>query len=254
MRLLWGAVLLGLGVPAAAHDFWIEVDGNRATFKIGEASKPEPWKLKRERVVALRSIGPQGVSDQQAGIVEGEPGSATLTLSGAGTHLVTLESTPAEIALPAGEFNDYATHEGLTAVLQWRAAHGQSAMPGRELYARRAKAMVQIGPRKTDNVLRPVGLTLEIVAARHPAAGESFPVRVYFRGKPLAGATVRAESLDRPSVNSQAVSDSAGRATFSISASGRWKIATVWSVPIANNTRADFDTQFASLTFTIGNR
>lgn len=248
--------------PAAAHDFWIELDRSKvaadeavltASFKIGEAANPEDWNTRVERIVALRSYGPDGkVRDQQAEITPGEPGSATIRLEGEGTHIVTLESTPSESDLPAAEFKDYAKHEGLAAVLAWREANGQSAKNGRELYARRAKALVQLGSKPSDTVSAPLGLSLEVVPERNPLLlkdGEPLPVRLYYRGKPLAGAMLRAEPLSAATPSASQITDSEGRARFALPRPGKWKIATVWSTPIVGNPKADFDTLFASLTF-----
>lgn len=255
------ALILALTTaPAVAHDFWIETgkaleqNGEAelaASFHVGTAAEPEGWDLRRERIVALRSFGPGGVRDQQAEIVPGKPGRATFRLRGAGTHVITLESAPVESDLPPAEFNDYVAHEGLTAVQDWRASNAQSGARGRETYARRAKALVQIGGRPSD-VSRPLGLSLEIVPERNPLflrPNEALPVLIYFRGRPLAGARVECESLDRLAPSTTATSDAHGRANCAIARKGRWKVATVWSVPVTANPRADFDTLFSSLTF-----
>lgn len=256
-----GLALSMWAAPAAAHDFWIESDRFQAkeneavitaSFRIGTAAEPEDWTLRPERIVALRSFGPGGVTDQQAESVSGKPARATIRLQGVGTHIVTLESTPAEIDLPAAEFNDYIAHEGLTAVRDWRAKNGQSNARGREIYARRAKALVQLGGPPTDTVSRPIGLSLEIVPERNPLMlwpDEALPIRVYFRGKLLPGARIECESLDQMGPSTSGQTDANGRASCAVVRKGRWKVATVWSVPITGNPRAEFDTLFSSLTF-----
>ena len=259
--------LLGLGLlvcaatPAIAHDFWIETDKvwtkeseavTIATFRVGTAAEPEEWTLRRERIVALRSFGPNGIQDQQADIMPGKPARAILRLKGSGTHVVTLESAPTESDLPADEFNDYVEHEGLNEVRDWRAKNAQTGARGREVYARRAKALIQLGPRPTDTVSRPLGLSLEIVPERNPLMlrpNEALPLRLYFRGKPLASARFECESLDGLGPSTIGTSDANGRANCAIIRKGRWKVATVWSVPITGNPHAEFDTLFSSLTF-----
>lgn len=253
--------LLCLATPAVAHDFWIEFADMDAAgqdaaltafFKVGTAAEPEDWNLRRERIVALRSFGPGGVTDQQAEIVAGQPGSAKIRLAGEGTHIVTLETAPAESDLPAGQFNDYVEHEGLTAVRDWRIANGKANENGRETYARRAKAIVQLGTKLSDGATQRLGLSLEVVPELHPfALGQEgkLPVRLYFRGKPLAGAHLDCESLDGVLPPAQSTTDAEGRAACTIKRKGRWKISTVWSVPISGNDRAEFDTLFSSLTF-----
>jgi uncharacterized GH25 family protein len=258
------ALWLALAIPATsanAHDFWIAPEiyvakGKaaeiKATFRVGNAAAPEDWATKVERIVALRSISAEGVVDQQLALVPGQPGSVTLRFARAGSHIVTLESTPAEITLSPKEFNEYLDHEGLSTIREWRTKNGQSDQPGRELYARRAKAIIQIGKRISKHVTRPVGLSLEIVPERNPhdlKAGEMLPVRLYFRGKPLAGAILNCEALQPLGEPVTAQTDSEGRARFAVTRTGSWKIATVYSVPISGNLRADFDTLFASLTF-----
>jgi uncharacterized GH25 family protein len=261
MRLFVAAYLASTAAPSFAHDFWIELDRPvvaeksavlQARFKIGSAGEPEDWNTRRERIVALRSVGPDGVRDQQAEIVPGEPGSATIRLSGAGSHVVMFESTPSEIELAPAEFNDYLEHEGLTAIRDWRSQNGQTDKPGREIYARRAKAIVQLGGKPTDTVSTPLGLSLEIVPERNPLAlktGQDLPLRLYYRGAPLAGAKLVCEAIAPAGLSFNATTDENGRAHFAIPHTGRWKIATVWSTPISGNPRADFDTLFASLTF-----
>ncbi len=256
------AVLLLMAAPTHAHDFWMAPERYtapedaakvRAVFRIGTAAEVEDWDTKHEKIVALRSIGPDGVTDQRAHVTIGQPGSVLVHLQGRGTHIITLESTPSEIELPAAEFNDYLDHEGLTLIRDWRAKNGQSDKPGREQYARRAKALVQLGDGPTDMVTRPVGLSLEIVPERNPLTlkpGEALPVRLYFRGEPLAGARLELESLSAVSGSNMALTtDAEGRARFTLPHKGNWKIATVWSVPVQGNPRVDFDTLFGSLTF-----
>lgn len=249
--------LLVVAAPVAAHDFWMEAqksEGGKATiaFRIGTAEDPEDWTVRRERIVALRSFGPDGVQDQQADIVAGKPGSATVNIVNNGSHVVTLETVPVESDLPAAEFNDYAAHEGLSEVLAWRQSNGQMELNGRESYARRAKAIVQVGSNTTDNVTRVLGLSLEIVPETNPLAptgGKKLPIRLYFRGKPLSGALVHCESLDGFAPRYETKTDADGRMQCPIERKGRWKVATVWSVPVSGNARVDFDTLFSSLTF-----
>ena len=261
MKLATYVVLLAISAPATAHDFWIAPEHYRlrgkeadvrANFSIGFAAKPEDWNTKIEKIVAVRSFGPDGVSDQQAEITPGQPGLVMLHLKGAGSHVITLESVASDIDLPAAEFNEYLDHEGLGPIREWRKRNGQDAANGRETYARRAKAIVQIGARATDTVSRPLGLSLEIVPERNPLmlkVGDALPLRLYFRGKPLAGAKLEAENLENAAPSMTVTTDSDGRARLSMPHRGSWKVATVWSVPITGNPRADFDTLFASLTF-----
>jgi len=253
----------GLAAPLSAHDFWIDLPSHRATsgapiqlrLSIGDVGAVEPWETLWRKIVSLRAYGPGGVTDQQGGIMpttKADPGGALIALTGAGTHVVAFESYQSESDLPAAEFNDYAVHEGLTPALEKRKADGTSETRGRELYSRRAKALVQIGDRPTDDAIRPIGQTLEIVPERNPyalAAGDPLPVRVYYRGAPLVGASVTMERLDAaPAPRKPQRTDMDGRTRFAFEKKGRWKVNVVWTQPI-NHPRADYDTIFSSLTF-----
>lgn len=258
------AALMLLPTAASAHDFWIATTKYRLPaagtarieFKIGDEAKPEPWKLKPEKVVALRTHSPQAMTDQQAMIVpmvDKTPGYADLVLTEPGTTLVAFESTQSMSDLPASRFNPYVAHEALTLVAAERARTGSTGKPGRETYSRRAKALFQIGDSPTDQVLKPVGHTLEIVPEINPyalGADRRLPVRVFYRGKPLPGAQV--SLLDQRGNGTPAadvVTDSEGRAAFEVPAKSAWRLNVVWSTPVEGNPKAQFDTVFASLTF-----
>ncbi len=80
--------------------------------------------------------------------------------------------------------------------------------------------------------------------------GQTLPVRIVYEGRPLAGALVKLTNLDfdtRPV--EMHLSDRAGRAAFSVPHHGAWLINVIWTKPIRDNPKADFDTTFSSLTF-----
>lgn len=260
-------LVLGGGGAAVAHDFWIEPAQFQVTsgrpvslrFLIGEPGKVEHWATEWRKVVSLQDIGPDGVTDLLATIrplAGATPGldrpDAVVILTRPGTHLVAFTSSLATSDLDAAAFNDYARHEGLALVIADRARNGREAARGRELYSRRAKALIQVGPRATDTVSRPIGQALELVPEHNPALpGSDRPlvVRVWFHGTPLAGASVVLEKLGAGAVHgTPLISDASGRVTFPRPSAGRWKLNTVWSYPI-DDPRADYETIFASLSF-----
>lgn len=258
------AALLSISTAALPHDFWLmptefwlSRPGEVAIeFNIGDGAAPEPWNLRWENIVALRSHGPAGVDDQQASIAtrtEQSPGSAAVRLATRGTHVIAFESNPSLSDLEAEDFNSYAKDEGLTAVIAERESTGTTGRNGIETYARRGKALIQVGKKLTDQILKPVGHALEIVPERHPygpGAEVRLPVQVLFRGRPLAGAKVSLIDLrsdGEPLVD--IVTDANGRAVFVVPRRSAWRLNTVWSVPVPGSLRADFDTIFTSLTF-----
>lgn len=258
------AVLLTMTSQANAHDFWLmpadfhlkEPGSTGVRILIGHGTEVDPWSLRWDRVVSLRSYAENGIIDQQPSInpnAESFPSGAETKFDAPGTHILAFEGYHSFSDLEAERFNDYAEKEGLALVLAEREKGGTTGKPGRELYSRRAKALVQVGDNVTDNALRPVGHTLEIVPDRHPYALDAdrrLPVRVLFRGKPLENALIDLTDLDsgdEPMAGQRTGAD--GRAVFEIPNRGNWKINVIWSVPNPGNNRAEYETIFSSLTF-----
>ena len=261
MRNRLAGVLLLIATPVAAHDFWIEPTRFQATagvpekliVQVGHGTDRARWGGGLARVVRFDIVDANGGRDARSALTLGGAADATLSF-GQGTSIVVMETNHARSDLPALRFNDYAKVEGLTPILVARAATKRDDTPGREIYSRRAKALVHIGSRvKRGDATRPVGLTLEIIPQINPYAlkpGEAFPVRVVYQGKPLAGATVKLNNLEFD-VKPVAVklTDATGNVVFDVPRTGRWQLNVVWSKPVTDNPAADFDTTFSSLTF-----
>lgn len=259
-------VVAGLGVAtsAIAHDFWIQPQVFAApvatqlplTIFVGHAQFRQRWGVAAGRIVRFDDLSADGRRNRRAEVhTDSGAEDARFGFAKAGVHMLVMESTHAFSELPSIRYNDFAKVEGLTPAIAYRTANGLNDMPGREMYSRRAKALVQIGSGSSDDafVTRPVGMTLEIVPLHNPltlAAGEALPVQIYYNGKPLAGALVKLTNLDfdaRPIA--QKLSDANGKASFVVPRPGKWLINTIWTAPITGNPKADFDTTFSSLTF-----
>ncbi len=259
------AGLLFVAAPAAAHDFWLQpsrfwtAPSVRVplTIQVGHGPARQRSPMPAARVTAFQSIGPEGRLDRSRELHLGQPRSdADLAFASPGTHVVLFSSNLAPSNLPAIRFNDYAKVEGLTAVIRHRVASGTTDAAGRELYARRAKALVQVGnpgTRAQPHVTRQVGLTLEIVPERNPYApggASALPVRIFYKGRPLAGALVKLTDLDADDKPVEThLTDRAGRAVFRLPRQGEWQMNVVWSEPLRTSRAADFLTIFSSLTF-----
>ena len=258
------AFCVGLALPAWSHDFWLQPARFTIpvgavvpmTIQVGHGKDRTRWSGDLERVRVFVDVGSRGRTDQKAALKQGVEHDGLLSFPAAGVQVLAFESTHASSILPAIRFNTYLQAEGLTPALALRARQGQGGAPGREVYSRCAKAIIQVGAKAagSENYLTtPVGLTLEIVPERNPYRlhpGEDFPVRVFYQGRPLAGATVMLTSLE---FDSRAVAthltDQNGRTAFDLPRVGTWLVNVLWTRPIQGNPGADFDTTFSSLTF-----
>lgn len=258
--------LTALALPglALAHDFWIQPNafwlapGGTTTMSIlvGHGSFRSKSLIEANRITRFDRFGPDGHSDRRAELRLGSAtADTTLHFGPAGEYMFALATNATASELPGLRFTDYLKAEGLTPALTLRAQAGTTDAPGRELYSRRAKALIQVGSGGKASAIatQRIGLSLELVLERDPyalPAGADLPVRVFFEGKPLAGGTVKLNNLDfdeRPLATR--ITDGAGRALFRVPRIGNWQLNVVWTKPITGNPKADFETTFSSLTF-----
>ncbi len=251
--------------PVFAHDFWLQpvrfimaVPGAvPMLIYVGHGAARERWGVGIDRVVQFKSSGPDGLIDRKSSLtLDGPQVDAVIPLAKRGSYVLVFQSLASTSDLPFLRFNDYVTTEGLTPISTNRERTGTQKSNGRELYSRRAKAIVQIGPVDAAGAMRvtkPVGLSLEIVPDRHPLLlkpGEKLPVRVLFNRRPLGGALVKLTDLDADAVAVATMkTDASGRASFMIPHKGKWQLNIVWSEVVSGNPAADYVTTFSSLTF-----
>lgn len=250
--------------PAAAHDFWLQPVRFQAarqseipvTLQIGHGQFRQRWGIGLERILLLKDFGPTGTRDLRGDFRTVGDADMVTRFTADGVHALVLQTAYAQSELPAIRFNDYIKAEGLSAIIAARARSRATGQSGRERYSRRAKALVQVGSSTAANArlaTQALGMKLEIVADRNPYAlgpDRMLPVHVLYKGQRLAGATVMLTSLefdDKPI--SQAITDARGQAVFRVPPVGDWLLNVLWSEPVLNDPKADFDTTFSSLTF-----
>ena len=242
--------------PAA---FWIPIGGTvPVSILVGHGKDRENWGVRSDRILLLRSKGPDGrVVDLKPLIGRGTAAAAIpLQFATPGTHLLAMQSSGASSDLPAARFNDFLKEEGLTPAIVHRQKTGATGRPGRELYSRRAKALLQVGradPKAQSPATDRLGFTLEIVPERSPyglGPAEALPIRVFYEGRPLSGALVKLTNLDADAKPAAARrTDRSGRAQFRIPSRGKWLLNVLWTKPVASNPKADYETIFSSLSF-----
>jgi hypothetical protein len=265
MRILVAGLALWLSSGACAHDFWVQPSRFQVqpgapvpvTVQVGHGADRERWARGLDRIVSLVVVGPGGRQDIRGSFRAQAPNADMMPVfDQRGLHVLAIHTTHAQSELPAARFQEYAELEGLTPALTLRARTGRTGIPGREIYSRRAKALIQVGAptgRPQPLATRPVGLTLEIVPDRDPYAlgrDRRLPVHVLYNGTRLAGATVKLTNLvnDAKPLATE-VTDASGRAVFLVPQTGAWLLNVVWTRPITGDPRGDVATIFSSLTF-----
>jgi uncharacterized GH25 family protein len=265
----FATLLMGLiyGVPAEAHDFWVQPAQywlqpqipSSITLQVGHGPFRQRSPIPFSRILRFEAIGSDGVGNDLRGTLHlgGSADDGSVTFSQPGAYVLVLETdNRAQSHLPAIRFNDYLKVEGLTPALDQRERLHKTDRDGSENYSRQAKAIVQIGPPDANSqiqVTRPLGLPLEIVLEASPYARpqpRALPIRVIYEGQFLEGALVKLTHLENDAVPLEThVTDSTGRATFVMPTEGNWLLNVIWTKPLPGSRETDFETIFSSLSF-----
>lgn len=240
--------------PSWGHDFWIEPHrfhtNPSETLAIdlligerfrGDAIIPAP------RLVAAFRVHQEGNVWDVVQLPHGSTAGLT-RIRERGLAVVEYQGHPKPIVLKAPVFNQYLQEEGLDHVLAARAAKDQTQTPGRESYARCAKALIRVG-QSHDGWNQRLGHRLEFVFRTNPfdPSGETVAV-LLFEGEPLAGTKVVAMAKNQPGQMHQSRTDPEGEVRFHLSGEGPWLLKTVHMVPHPED-GTDWSSVWASITF-----
>jgi len=261
------ALLLCFASSVQAHDFWVQPTQywlrpravTPLTLQVGHGPFRQRSPLPSGRITRFAAISSNGAAIDLRGNLHlgSDTEDGELNFAAPGTYVLVLETDDqAQSHLPAIRFNDYLKVEGLTPALEQRARTQRLDWDGSENYSRRAKSIVQVGPPGVGSqaqVTRPLGLALEIVPEASPYAQPrpaSLPVRVFYEGRPLAGALVKLTDLEHDAEPLEShLTDHTGRASFIMPESGSWLLNVIWTKPLPSSRDTDFETTFSSLSF-----
>ncbi len=267
-------LLLGTcySASSAAHDFWLQPKEfwlrpgieSSMTLQVGHGAFRQRSPIPSSRITRFAAIAPDGTTiDLMSALHLGASADdGLLTFAKPGTYVLVLETdSRAQSHLPAIRFNDYLKVEGLTPALLLRERLHRMDTNGSESYSRRAKSILQVGPAAVDSqsqVTQPIGLPLEIVPEASPYAlprPSALPVRVFYEGRPLAGALVKLTHLEDDAAPLEMhLTDSNGRASFTAPQEGSWLLNVIWTKPLGESLATDFETVFSSLSFGFSSR
>lgn len=254
---------------AGAHDLWLEPSSFRPAqgepvavrVRVGEHFQGDPVPRNSARIERFAAIVPgQSVpGDRELELplkgAEGADPAGQATLPVPGTWILVYDTNHAAAELAAEKFEPYLREEGLESIIALRAERGQSKAPSREIYSRCAKSLVVVGTESGGSAQghdRVLGLPLELVPEASPAAlpaGGELPVLLLYRGEPLAGALVVAMRKDQPTQKVSARTGKDGRVRLRLDRPGDWLVKAVHMVPAPQESGADWESFWASLTF-----
>lgn len=243
-----------------AHDFWIEPStfhpavGSTvaARLMVGQGFRGEP--LPRNPALILKFVLASEAGETPVGGRAADDPAGTVTIASAGLQLLGYRSANSFVSLEGKKFEDYLRDEGLEKIVAERARRGESQKPSRELFSRCAKALLQTPESGPSGFDRALNFTLELIPEKSPYAvhpGDELPIRLLFEGKPLEGALVAALPYEHPEQRLSERTDSKGRVRLRLPQGGVWLVKAVHMVaaPAAEESRADWQSLWASLTF-----
>ena len=264
LTLLAVIFLSGIGLPAAAHDTWMQprrtmvLPGTIAQIDLTSGDKFAAFDaaIKPDRVATARARLSGKTVDVQLGGPEKKSLELRVPLSDPGIATIWLSLAPKSIELNRKEVQHYLDEIGAPELLTqaWHGAKGSK--PWREIYSKHAKTFVVVGRPgrvKADRSWsEPVGMPLEIVPEKDPTmlrAGDEFPVRVLRNGAPLGDFSL---GIVREGKTNRALkkTDAAGRAVFRVARSGKWLLR---GTELRSSTKSgtDWESDFTTLSFEV---
>lgn len=257
------ALLLALSLSLAAHDLYLKpaqftlAAGAKSAveFHNGESFPSSDVPPVLERLRDTEVVTPSGKTPLANVRIQGKAGIADFVAPAAPAFFLTARTIPNFIELDARKFDEYLHHENLNSIAKWRAEHGESNKPGREMYSKYVKALVHTGA-PSDFATKPIGMPIEFVPLVDPATlqpGAVLTVRVLLRGKPAPGLPVEASSFSNGKRQDRQLgpTDSNGLVKIPLDVSGIWKLHSIHMERRADTRQAEWESFWASLTFEI---
>ncbi len=247
------ALTLHLAPLAFAHDLWIETSsfrpavGQRVTvaLRVGQNVSGDPV----PRIPPL--IDRFTLGDAPVVGRSGADPAGTAVVAKPGLQWIGYQSKASPVTLEARKFEDYLKEEGLERVIAERKKRGQSAATGRERFYRCAKSLLDV-PGANAKAGVALGHTLELVPHKNPYSlkrGQSLPLALTFRGKPIANVLVVAMRKGAPQRAVHARTDAKGRVSLKLADPGFWLIKAVHMEAAPPNAGVDWESWWASMTF-----
>lgn len=250
-----------LPVFLPAHEFWLQPEkfickrGETINirFWLGENFQGENWGGNASRVNSLK-IYMGGATDDLSPQLSNERGdSLQLAMFDEGTAMITFNSTNAFIKLEASQFNAYLKEDGLINAIDFRQKNKLEDSPGKELYQRSVKTLIQVGSAKNDCFKQPTDLPLDIIPKANPYTlknNQRLALKILYKKKPLANYSIKLwHRINNSTIQQNLTTDQKGEINFSVHTAGKWMVSTIRISHLDNNPQADWQSYWGSLTW-----
>ncbi len=254
-------LLFALFTLLSSHEFWLNPEKfiyNRGEkinirFYVGENFEGENWKGNNEKIQSLK-LYYGGVSDDLSNNISDEKGdSIELTMLDEGINLVAFNSTNTFIEIEAPDFNKYLYDDGLTNAIEYRKQNNETDSTGREFYQRCSKTLIQVGNKKDKTWSITTDLPVDIIPLSNPydlKKDSLLKVKVLFQKQPMANSLIVAWHREKgKTIKLELISNGKGEVSFPVSASGAWMVSAVKMERLQNDTKAQWQSYWGSLTW-----
>ncbi len=267
------ALVIGLTLPAGAHDFWLiplgfHVEAGTELVVLGQTSSAFPESVGAvtvDRVASARLIGGSSATEIRDLGVSGNSLRLRHRPTTPGQHIVSVTIHPRSVRESPAAFQNYLVVEGAPEALERLRREGR--VPRDTItrrYAKYAKSLVTVGQGGPAAWHRTAGHPLEFVpaSAEAPVPGTAWSVRLLYRGQPMAGAKIHAgvvalgpaaglDALAGTEQHVELLTDAQGRVSVPITRPGLWNLRTLQIVEADAGSGADWDTHWATLVFEV---
>lgn len=205
-----------------------------------------------------------------------------------GTYVVGVSIRPRTFTLSGEDFDEYLRHDGVLDVLEARREAGELGTPATETYSKHAKAILQVGNRRTGEYAHRLGYPVELVPLRNPyglGVGDTLELLFLREGDPVSGQLVYASwegyrpeagdgggdgaaappARDAPGASGPGAEAAAPRAREPIRTrtdvdgvariplrrAGKWYVRLIHMERVPDDPDVDYESNWATLTFQV---
>ena len=178
-----------------------------------------------------------------------------LRAAASGSYVIGASVRPRDVLVETKDFDAYLAANSIPDVLAARRKNKEFYGPVRERYSKHAKAVVQVGDRRTNAYLTIFDYPAELVPLDNPYTvrpGGTLRVRALVDGRPVANQLVIAGG-QMPSGAQIAQrfmrTDRSGVVRVWLSSRGAWYVKFIYMARSAADTTIDYESKWATLTF-----